>query len=88
MNDAYGNYVVQHFIENCDTHDAHIICEQLLGHVVDLSCRKMRYAMNERRVTTSSNVIESCLKRADLQDIHIQIVEEFCQWYLLSLVDY
>ncbi|KAK8803626.1 hypothetical protein WA158_001320 [Blastocystis sp. Blastoise] len=69
VNDAYGNYVIQHFIETSNTELSHVICQQLIGHVVDLSSRKM-----------SSNVIESCLKRADLEDIHIQIVREFCEF--------
>lgn len=57
VQDPFGNYVVQHILDKYPTEDqSHKLIRNLLGNITDLCTQKF-----------SSNVVEKCLKVADLE---------------------
>lgn len=64
VQDPFGNYVVQYILDLAEPHFTEPLCQSFRGHIPALSKQKF-----------SSNVIEKCLRTADLQ-MRRQLIEE------------
>ena len=64
VQDPFGNYVLQYIFDQGETSFSQLLCQTFLGKIADLSKQKF-----------SSNVIEKCIRIAEMDTKH-QMIEE------------